>query len=95
MSDSDPVIQGDLSVSHDSGFSAGIWGSQYDVVTDDGVELDIILGYETEIGGGFAFNIGLTEYTFTGDTDSSTEYYTGLTYKTVWFYLLSGHRSEN
>ncbi|TQV87680.1 TorF family putative porin [Aliikangiella coralliicola] len=78
LSDSDPVVQGDFTISHASGFSIGAWASQYDVVTDDGIETDLVVSYETEISDSVSVNIGLTEYTYSGDTDSTTEYYAGL-----------------
>jgi len=75
LSSEDPALQGDVTVSHESGFSFGAWASTYDIGVDDGVEIDLVAGYEFEVSELVSLGIGLTEYTFTGDTDSSTEYY--------------------
>jgi len=35
----DPVLQGDFIVNHKSGFSFGVWASNYDDGSDDGLEI--------------------------------------------------------
>lgn len=69
------ALQGDVTVSHDSGFWFGAWGSNYDVGADDGVEIDLLAGYDFAVSDLVSLGVGITEYTFTGDTSSSTEYY--------------------
>lgn len=75
LSQEDPALQGDVIVNHESGFWFGAWATNYDVGADDGVEVDVLLGYDFSLNDDVSFGVGLTEYTYTGDTDSSTEYY--------------------
>jgi len=81
LSTEDPAVQGDFIVNHDSGFSFGAWGSTYDVGSDDGVEVDLMASYSIEVNKDLSFGIGLTEYTYTGDTDASTEFYVSASFQ--------------
>lgn len=74
----DPALQGDFMVNHESGFSFGVWGSNYDFGNDDGVEVDLMASYETAINDSVSLGFGVTQYTYNGDTDSTTEYYISL-----------------
>ena len=63
-SQEDPALQAGYDVSHSSGFSAGIWGSNYDFGgNEDGVELDLIAGYSYNVNDALSFSAGVTEYT--------------------------------
>ena len=75
VSQEDPAIQADFIVNHQSGFWIGAWGTTYDIGVDDGLEIDFIGGYNYAVNDSFSIGAGFTEYTFTGDTDSSTEFY--------------------
>lgn len=53
QNDGEMAIQGGFDYSHDSGFYAGVWGSNVDDTAYDGatMELDGYFGYATEVGG--------------------------------------------
>ncbi len=85
MSMEDPALQGDLIVSHDSGFWVGAWASMYDFGVEDGVEIDFIGGFDYAISNDVSVGLGFTEYTYTGDTGSNTEFYLSLSYKNFSF----------
>ncbi len=85
MSMEDPVLQGDFIVSHDSGFWVGAWGSMYDFGIEDGVEIDFIGGFDYAISDDVSVGVGFTEYTYTGDTGSNTEFYLSLSYNNFSF----------
>jgi uncharacterized protein (TIGR02001 family) len=80
LNQEDPALQGDFTFEHQSGFSGGIWGSTYDFGNDDGLELDFFLSYGIELSYDVSLSFGFTEYTFTGDSDASTEYNIGLSF---------------
>jgi|688.fasta_scaffold12426_8 uncharacterized protein (TIGR02001 family) len=52
----------------DSGFYAGAWGSNVDFQAADGpsIELDAYVGYNTDLGDKFNFDVMLTRYTYHG-----------------------------
>ncbi len=88
LNQEDPALQGDFVISHDSGFSLGVWGSNYDFGSDDGVEVDWFANYATSLTDQVSIEVGVTEYTFSGDSDSSTEYYfsVNFSYLTIAYY---------
>jgi uncharacterized protein (TIGR02001 family) len=54
-----------------SGFYVGVWGADVGGgFTGDGLEIDYYLGYGGEAGD-FAYGIGYTAYTYTGDFDDT------------------------
>ncbi len=55
-----PTIQGTLGVEHESGAYAGIWGTGL----TEGSEIDLFVGYATEISG-ISLNSGFVAYTTT------------------------------
>lgn len=76
-SNKNPALQLDLSVSHDSGVYAGLWGSTIDLYDDDvttgfkggsDVELDYYLGWSGDIAPGLTFDANVTRYTYPGVT---------------------------
>ena len=75
VSQEDPALQGDFIVNHESGFWIGAWATTYDIGIDDGVEVDFIGGYNHAINDSVSIGAGFTEYTFTGDSSSTTEFY--------------------
>jgi len=74
LSQEDPVVQGDISASFENGFSVTAWGSQYDIGSDDGIEVDLSLGYQLELSEQISLAFGFTEYTYSGQSDSTSEY---------------------
>ncbi|MGB3844544.1 MAG: TorF family putative porin [Sphingopyxis sp.] len=63
LSDRDVAVQPTITISHDSGFYVGAWGSNIDRGAAYGdVEVDLYGGYETEIASGTRLDVGLTYY---------------------------------
>ncbi|HZV57435.1 MAG TPA: TorF family putative porin [Sphingobium sp.] len=71
QSSENAAIQGGITVSHDSGFYAGTWGSS--VTFAGGAEVDLFAGYSKEIAPGVTADVGLLYYLYPkhggGDTD--------------------------
>ncbi|WP_444997031.1 TorF family putative porin [Aliikangiella sp. IMCC44359] len=81
LNQEDPALQGDFTVEHSSGFMFSVWGTNYDVGVDDGVEIDLVGGYSFNLNKDVTLSLGFTEYTYSGDTDSSTEFNIGASIK--------------
>lgn len=66
-SDGDIAVQPVITVSHDSGFYFGAWGSSLgnSPIYGEG-EVDIFGGYETEIASGARLDVGMTYYWYPG-----------------------------
>ena len=76
QSDEGPALQGSIDWSHDSGFYAGVWGSNVEF-TDASLETDIYGGYSGEVNG-FTYDIGAIYYAYPGaDSDLDYDYYEG------------------
>jgi uncharacterized protein (TIGR02001 family) len=75
-----PAIQGGIDIAHDSGFYAGVWGSNVTPNTypDATVELDAYFGYNGSISSveGLGYTVGLYGYFYPG---GSWKKYDGLT----------------
>lgn len=82
------TVQGTLGVEHESGVYAGMWGTG----TSDGSEIDLYIGYATEVSG-LSLDIGFVDYITTQakktalenddyyhDVDGSGEVYLGASY---------------
>lgn len=80
LSQEDPALQGDYIVSHESGFWFGAWATNYDVAWDDGIEIDLVAGYDISLTEDLQLTLGMTEYTYTGETENSTEFYAALAF---------------
>ncbi|WP_051362324.1 TorF family putative porin [Solimonas soli] len=88
-SDGKPAIQGGIDYAHDSGFYAGIWGSNVSWGAG-GSETDLYLGYSTKIADTFGIDVGAIYYAYfdykgdandAADTDPNTvEGYIKLSY---------------
>ncbi len=67
LTNEDPAIQGSLEWDHDSGFYAGVWGSN--IKNDPGtLEFDYYAGYGGDLGNsGFTFDVSTIYYTYPGD----------------------------
>ena len=79
----DPALQGGFDYAHDSGFYAGVWGSNVNF-GGASTELDLYAGWSTELENGVGFDVGIIEYTYHGSSVAAgndfTEYYAGASY---------------
>ena len=78
LSNEKVAVQPTLTVSHESGLYAGVWGSTFpDSPAYGKFELDLYGGYNTEIAPGTTVDIGLTYYTYPGSDDGGapTDYF--------------------
>lgn len=75
QTDSDPAIQGGLDLTHESGFFAGVWGSNVEsdatdttVVNYDGVnlELDTYVGWSSEVADKTTVTVKALRYIYPG-----------------------------
>ncbi len=81
QTDEGPAIQGGFDVSHDSGLSAGIWGSNVKFLEDASVdphdradhEIDLYIGFSNELNNGFSYGIQGTYFLYPG-ADSNLNY---------------------
>ena len=90
-SDEKPALQGSLEFNHDSGFFAGIWGSNVEFPTDGNrevpgpLEVDIYLGIDRELGREWSGVASLIRYEYpSADSDfdfSYSEAMIGLRYR--------------
>ena len=64
----DPALQGGLDYVHDSGFSAGVWGSNVDFgdCCDENIEVDYYLGYDWGTEESTQWGVYATYYTYPG-----------------------------
>ena len=86
QTDENPAIQGGLDYSHDSGFYAGVWGSNVDGTFYSGAsaEIDLYLGFSREFGP-VSVDVGFLRYEYP-DSSPSTDYdeiYLGVSYGPV------------
>jgi uncharacterized protein (TIGR02001 family) len=97
LSAKDPALQGSIDYAHDSGFYAGVWGSNIDSGDDvDGdIEVDLYLGIANQINDDLGYDVGIVYYTYPGsdDIDAYPEIYAGLTYK--WFEFKQWYSNDN
>lgn len=71
LSGEEIAVQPTITVSHESGFYAGVWGSNIDDTPLYGeVEIDLYAGYNTDIAEGTNFDIGVIYYWYP-DGDSA------------------------
>src|SRR3546814_19590369 len=70
MSNEKVAVQPTLTVSHESGVYAGVWGSSLpDSPAYGKFELDVYGGFNTEIAPGTTADIGVNWYTYPGSDD--------------------------
>ena len=70
-----PAIQGGFDYTHDSGFYAGVWGSNVEFETTEvNMELDVYAGYGFEASEDVTFDVGLLHYQYPGDSNSNFDY---------------------
>ena len=80
QTDNDGAIQGGFDWSHDSGFYAGVWGSNVSF-GDTNLEFDTYAGFANEIGD-FGYDVGVLKYNYndTSSHDDPVEWYINGTY---------------
>ncbi len=64
------AVQGSVTVSHESGFYAGFWGSNVNFTGGSEAEVDAIVGYATKLGG-VTVDGGVTYYIYPGASYTS------------------------
>lgn len=72
QTDKEMAIQGGLTISHESGLYVGTWGSNlagWGTFGGASMELDLIGGFKTPIGGGGTLDVGVTWYMYPGGAD--------------------------
>ncbi|MFN4113709.1 MAG: TorF family putative porin [Sphingomonadaceae bacterium] len=71
LSSKDPQVTAEVSVSHESGFYAGVWASNVALNTGaDDVELDLFAGYAADLEG-VSLDVGAVYYLYPGNSDSN------------------------
>jgi uncharacterized protein (TIGR02001 family) len=81
----DPALQGSIDYAHESGFYAGVWGSNVDFGDDAEVEVDYYGGYSG--GEDITYDVGVIWYSYP-DTDAQYDF--GEVYGEVGYKWLSG-----
>ncbi len=74
----DPALQGSVDWAHDSGFYAGLWGSNIDFGDgfDSDVEIDAYIGFAGGDEEGFTFDTGIVYYSYwPEDDDVDVDYF--------------------
>ncbi len=74
QSDKEMAIQGGITIAHESGFYVGTWGSNlagWGTFGGANMELDLIGGFKTPIGGGGTLDVGVTWYMYPGGADKT------------------------
>lgn len=72
LSGGDPALQGGATLTHDSGFYVGTWGSSIDDGGTDfygDVEVDVFAGWNGAIAEGIGLDVGLLYYAYPGNAD--------------------------
>jgi uncharacterized protein (TIGR02001 family) len=77
------AIQADYTVDLDSGLWFGLWGSNYDFGSDDGIEIDLMAGYKYQLSQQFFLELGVTRYTYSSESVSSSEYFLSISHKNL------------
>lgn len=69
LSDKDPQLTAELSVSHESGFYTGAWFSNVALEDDaDDLEIDVYAGYAADVGQ-MSLDVGAVYYLYPGNSD--------------------------
>jgi len=71
QSNEEAAVQGFATLSHDSGFYVGFWGSS--IGFNNGTEIDAIAGYAMEVAPGIKVDGGVTYYLYPGGTTAPTD----------------------
>ena len=81
LSNEKVAVQPTLTVSHESGLYAGVWGSSLpDSPAYGKFELDLYAGFATEVASRTTVDVGVTYYTYPGSHDGGapTDYFEGI-----------------
>jgi uncharacterized protein (TIGR02001 family) len=73
QTDKEMAIQGGITVTHESGFYAGTWGSNlagWGTFGGSSMELDLFAGYAADLGGA-TVDVGLTWFMYPGGADTT------------------------
>lgn len=65
----EPTIQGTFTLTHESGFYAGVWGSG--ISFNNGTEIDVYVGFAKEVASGLTADVGITGYFYPGASNTS------------------------
>jgi uncharacterized protein (TIGR02001 family) len=84
----DPALAASVDYAHDSGFYAGIWGSNVDFGpgSDPSLEVDVYGGFKKSLDSGVGFDVGGVYYTYYDNPKPGVNYfelYAGASYE--WF----------
>ena len=74
QSDREMAVQGGITVSHESGLYAGVWGSNlagWGTFGGANMELDLIGGYKAKLADTATLDVGLTWYMYPGGADKT------------------------
>ena len=74
QTDRNLAVQGGITVAHDSGVYAGVWGSNlagWGTFGGANMELDLIGGYKAKLAGNATLDVGLTWYMYPGGADKT------------------------
>ena len=69
----DPALQASFDWAGDTGFYAGVWGSNVDFGEGTDIEADGYLGYFTSLNDSINLDVGIAQYTYHGE-DFSSDY---------------------
>ncbi len=83
----DPAIQGSFDISHESGFYAGVWGSNVEFGDTASLELDIYGGFSNDVDFGFGaitYDLGWLRYEYPSEAGLNfNELYFGLGFSPI------------
>lgn len=74
QSDRDLAVQGGITITHESGFYVGTWGSNlagWGTFGGSNMELDLIAGFKAPLGEGATLDVGATWYMYPGGFDNT------------------------
>jgi uncharacterized protein (TIGR02001 family) len=91
----DPAVQGDMTISHETGFFGTIWASNVDFddgAEDTNLEVDFTLGFANEVENtAFSYDVGVIYYAYP-DADDDYNYWE-LYFAPAYAIAMSGDRS--
>lgn len=86
FSDDEMATQGGFDVEHESGFSAGVWGTSS---VDPNGEVDFYASYAFDLSDQISMDVGVVRYHYPGgngtDSSGTTEYHIGLGWEDLSF----------
>lgn len=100
QTDEDPAIQGGIDYTHQSGFYAGLWGSNVDFPgLGSGLEYDLYAGIGFDVTQDVKLDVGYITYQYTNNTvdnaRGSDEVFIGAKYKGFAGYYYYGNANNN